>query len=88
MPQRHRDAYLPEFKTNLVALVLAGRSPVELADEFERSGRVAYEALHSLAARARGGSIRLLEAWDNPHCDSSLGYLSPVDDERRAQAAA
>jgi len=39
MPQRHRDAYPPEFKTKLVALVLAGRSPEELADEFEPSGQ-------------------------------------------------
>lgn len=37
MPQRHRDAYPPEFKTKLVALVLAGRSPEELAKEFEPS---------------------------------------------------
>ena len=37
MPQRHRDAYPPEFKTKLVALVLAGRSPEELASEFEPS---------------------------------------------------
>lgn len=35
MPQRHRDAYPPEFKRKLVALVMAGRSPEELADEFE-----------------------------------------------------
>ena len=39
MSQRHRDAYPPEFKTTLVALVLAGRSPEELADEFEPSGQ-------------------------------------------------
>ncbi len=39
MPQRHRDAYPPEFKTKFVALVLAGRSPEELADEFEPSDR-------------------------------------------------
>ncbi len=37
MPQRHRDAYPPEFKSKLVALVLAGRSPEELANEFEPS---------------------------------------------------
>jgi transposase len=35
MPQRHRDAYPREFKRKLVELVLAGRSPEELADEFE-----------------------------------------------------
>lgn len=35
MPQRHRDAYPPEFKRKLVALVMAGRTPEELADEFE-----------------------------------------------------
>ena len=37
MPQRHRDAYSPEFKIKLVALVLAGRRPEELAKEFEPS---------------------------------------------------
>ena len=35
MPQRHREAYPAEFKRKLVALVLTGRSPEELADEFE-----------------------------------------------------
>jgi len=37
MPKRHRDAYPPEFKSKLVALVLAGRTPEELAKEFEPS---------------------------------------------------
>ena len=37
MPQRHRDAYPPEFKSKIVALVLAGRTPEELAKEFEPS---------------------------------------------------
>ena len=39
MPQRHREAYPPEFKTKLIALVLAGRSPEELASEFEPTGQ-------------------------------------------------
>jgi len=39
MPQHHRDVYPPEFKTKPVALVLAGRSTEELADEFEFSGQ-------------------------------------------------
>ena len=39
MPQRHREAYPPEFKSKLVALVLAGRTPEELADEFEPTGQ-------------------------------------------------
>ncbi len=33
----HRDAYPPEFKNKLVALVLGGRSPEEFAKEFEPS---------------------------------------------------
>jgi transposase len=37
MPQRHRDAYPPQFKDKLVALVLAGRTPEDLAKEFEPS---------------------------------------------------
>lgn len=37
MPQRHRDPYPPEFKNKIVALVLAGRTPEELATEFEPS---------------------------------------------------
>jgi transposase len=36
---RHRDAYPLEFKTKLVALVLTGRSPEELAEEFDASGQ-------------------------------------------------
>lgn len=35
MPQRHRDAYPPEFRYKLIELVRAGRSPDELAKEFE-----------------------------------------------------
>ena len=37
MPQRHRDAYPPEFRRKLVELARSGRSPEELAREFEPS---------------------------------------------------
>lgn len=39
MPQRHRKPYPPEFREQLVALVRAGRSPEELAQEFEPSAQ-------------------------------------------------
>lgn len=39
MPQRHRKPYPPEFREQLVALVRAGRSPEELAKEFEPSAQ-------------------------------------------------
>jgi transposase len=34
---RYRAAYLPEFRRQMVELVRAGRSPQELAEEFEPS---------------------------------------------------
>lgn len=37
MPQRHRDPYPPEFRARIVELARAGRSPKELAEEFEPS---------------------------------------------------
>jgi transposase len=37
MPQRHRDPYPPEFRARIVDLARAGRSPKELAEEFEPS---------------------------------------------------
>jgi len=39
MPQRHRKPYPPEFREQLVALVRTGRSPEELAQEFEPSAQ-------------------------------------------------
>jgi transposase len=37
MPQRHRAAYAPEFRSRMVELVRAGRDPEQLAREFEPS---------------------------------------------------
>jgi len=39
MPQRHRPAYPAEFRERLVELVRSGRSPEELAREFEPSAQ-------------------------------------------------
>ena len=39
MPQRHRRPYPPEFRQQLVELVRAGRTPAELAREFEPSAQ-------------------------------------------------
>ena len=39
MPQRHRAPYPPEFREQLVELVRSGRSPEELAKEFEPSAQ-------------------------------------------------
>jgi transposase len=49
MPQRHRAAYPAEFKHKLVELVLAGRSPEELADEFEPTA----QSIHSWVRQAQ-----------------------------------
>lgn len=37
MPRKYRQPYPPEFREQLVALVRSGRSPEELAKEFEPS---------------------------------------------------
>jgi len=39
MPQRHRPAYPPEFREQLVEPVRAGRPPEELAKEYEPSAQ-------------------------------------------------
>jgi transposase len=39
MPRRHHRPYPPEFREQLIALVRAGRSPEELAKEFEPSAQ-------------------------------------------------
>jgi transposase len=39
MPQRHRAPYPPEFREQLVELVRTGRTPEELAKEFEPSAQ-------------------------------------------------
>lgn len=39
MPQRHRAAYPAEFRDRLVELARAGRTPEELAQEFEPSAQ-------------------------------------------------
>lgn len=37
--QRHRDPYPEEFRRKLIDLVHAGRTPEELAEEFEPTGQ-------------------------------------------------
>ena len=37
MPQRHRNPYPPEFRAQITELARAGRTPKELAQEFEPS---------------------------------------------------
>ena len=39
MPRRTRRAYAPEFRRQMVELVRAGRSPEELAKEFEPTAK-------------------------------------------------
>ncbi len=39
MPKRHRSPYPPEFREQMVALVRSGRTPDELAKEFEPSAQ-------------------------------------------------
>ncbi len=40
MPKRYRKPYDPEFRARMVELVRAGRTPEELAKEFEPSAAV------------------------------------------------
>ena len=35
MPQRHRAAYPPEYRQQIIDLVRAGKTPEQLAEEFE-----------------------------------------------------
>ena len=52
---RKRRRYPPEFREQLIALVRAGRSPDELAKEFEPSG----QTIHNWVAQAdRDGGMR------------------------------
>jgi transposase len=37
MPQRHRNPYPPEFRKRIVALVRSGRTPEQVAKDFEPS---------------------------------------------------
>jgi transposase len=37
MPQRHRNPYPPEFRERIVALVRSGRTPEQVAKDFEPS---------------------------------------------------
>jgi|SRR6188472_565717 transposase len=39
MPQRHRDRYPAEFRQKIIELVRAGRTPEELAKDFEPSAQ-------------------------------------------------
>ena len=39
MPQRHRDAYPPEFRRKLIELARTGRTPEQLSEEFEPSAQ-------------------------------------------------
>lgn len=39
---KHRNPYAPEFRTQMVELVKAGRTPEELAGEFEPTAQTIY----------------------------------------------
>jgi transposase len=39
MPQRHRDAYPPEFRRKIIELARMGRTPEQLAEVFEPSAQ-------------------------------------------------
>lgn len=49
---RNRVPYPPEFRAQLVALVRAGRTPDELAQEFEPSAQTIRNWVHQAAADA------------------------------------
>ena len=71
-----RPPYAPEYRHQMVELVRAGRTPGELAREFECS------------AQAKREVFDFVEGWYNPgRRHSALGYLSPNDFERAAAGA-
>jgi transposase len=64
MPRRTRRAYAPEFRRQMVDLVRAGRSPEELAKEFEPTAKsirdwVAQADRNGLTSAEREELVRL-----------------------------
>lgn len=83
MPQRYRGAYPPEFRRQMVELVRAGRTPEQLAREFEpsiRSIRIwvaqAAEALRQLRRK------RLVQSQYHPDRTEGLGLGRGADAAR------
>ena len=51
-----RPAYPPEFRRQMVELVRAGRSPEELAREFEPTAQSIRNRFHSLSVTPAGAT--------------------------------
>jgi hypothetical protein len=65
---RYRAAYPPEFRRQMVELVRAGRSPQDLAEEFEPSAEAIRRNARSwLACVVRCASfVRSGTSWQKP----------------------
>lgn len=96
---RTKNLYPADFRDQIVALHRAGRSIGELAKEFEPNDApgegVDFAALECelldlrkfrTKAEARVAVFEFIEGWYNPRRrHSAIGYLSPLQYERRQQ---
>ncbi len=74
-----RPPYPPDLRRQIVELVRAGRSPAELAREFESTA--ADPAIHKHEARL--AIFSYIEGWYNPHRrHSSIAYYAPIAYEK------
>ena len=69
MPRRTRRAYAPEFRRQMVELVRAGRSPEELAKEFEPTAK----SIRNWVAQADRDEGRRADGLTTPSARSSTG---------------
>ena len=81
-----RKPYPPEFREQMVALVRAGRTPEDLAHEFEPTA----QSISNWVAQAdrdtgrRTDGLTMTERAELTHRrHSALGYRSPINYERR-----
>jgi transposase InsO family protein len=84
---RTRSPYRMEFRLRMVELARSGRTPEELSREFEPSELLDRRRFRT-QAEARMAVFDFIEGFYNPRRrHSSLGYLSPLDYERRTEVA-
>ena len=80
--------YAPAYRRQMVELVRSGRTPGELAREFECSASAIRKQVAPLMGEARMPIFKFVESWYNPRrCHVALGDLSPNDFERSAAKA-
>ena len=79
---RYRTAYPPEFRRQMVDLVRSGRTPEELAREFEPTA----QSISTLVKQAErdAGKRSVGDAYDNAMCESFFATLEcELIDRRR-----